>query len=96
MLCIGYPTPQQRERPKPPRFRVEDIVHENTYRPQGAGEMEQMLLRRDPALASGLAEWVRRFCARKWNSAFSVEMSRSCRALICAWVGNTPENPPES
>jgi len=96
MLCIGYPTPQQRERPKPPRFRLEDVVHENHYRPQGAEEMERMLLRREASLGAGLAEWVRRFCARKWNSAFSVEMTRSCRALICSWVGNIRENGEES
>ena len=29
MLCFGYPTPQQQKRPKPPRHRVCDMVHEN-------------------------------------------------------------------
>ena len=31
MLCIGYPTEQQRQRSKPPRHSVSDLVHENGY-----------------------------------------------------------------
>ncbi len=90
MLCFGYPTQQQLDREKPPRFSPEHIVHENGYSPEKAGAeaMEQMLLQRSE-LPDGLTiqEWTRRFCARKWNSDFSAEMSRSCGEMIRSWCG---------
>jgi len=86
MLCFGYPTEQQKQRKKPTRFRAEDIVHENGYDEEKSARMDDMLI----AHAGGfegeeLDGWIKRFCARKWNSDFSVEMSRSCRAIIDAW-----------
>ena len=32
-----------------------------------------------------LADYVRRFCKRKWNSEFSREMSRSCAEMVKDW-----------
>ena len=43
MLCIGYPTAQQLQRPKPPRHAVSAMVHENGYNLEKAGEMTDML-----------------------------------------------------
>ena len=86
MLCFGYPTPQQATRVKPNRFTSNDIVHENGYHREKADRMEEMLLERQEfTTPQDLPEWVRRFCARKWNSAFSQEMSRSCKEMICSW-----------
>lgn len=86
MLCFGYPTPQQEARPKPERFRVEDIVYENGYDTQRAAQMEEMISQRAGGMdAQQLEDWVKRFCARKWDSAFSVEMSRSCQAMVEDW-----------
>lgn len=89
MVVFGHPTAQQLQRPKPPRFTVEDIVHENGYRKEGV-DMEQMLSKRQ-ALAD-LPAWIRAFCKRKWNSDFSVEMSRSAAALITNWCKGEKEN----
>lgn len=86
MLCFGYPTPQQSTQSKPNRFTQDDIVHENGYCLEKANHMEEMLLTRQKDMSpQELSEWVQRFCARKWNSAFSEEMSRSCREIICSW-----------
>ena len=86
MLCFGYPTQQQSTRVKPNRFTANDIVHENGYRLEKANRMEEMLLeRQDAPTPQMLPEWIRRFCERKWNSAFSQEMSRSCYEMICSW-----------
>lgn len=86
MLCFGYPTQQQKDRSKPPRFAAADIVHENEYHPEKAARLEQMLTAREGAqMRGGFSEWVNRFCERKWNSAFSIEMSRSCRNMILNW-----------
>lgn len=86
MLCLGYPTQQQKDRPKPPRFRVEDIVHENGYDSGKAAAMDNMLCRRQELTPTEYQDWLVRFCKRKWNCEFSAEMSRSCRAILDAWV----------
>lgn len=92
MLCLGYPTQQQMEREKPPRFARTDVVHENGYCREKGDDMERMLLQRqDLAPGDTLPEWLDRFCQRKWNSEFSEEMSRSCRAMCEAWCRGTEE-----
>lgn len=91
MLCFGYPTEQQKNRKKPGRFTIEEIVHENVYSTEKSAQMESMLARRNENVPpegtenETLVEWIKRFCTRKWNSDFSIEMSRSCRALIDDW-----------
>ena len=92
MVCFGYPTRQQQDRPKPVRFRTEDIVHENGYRMEKSARMEKMLAQRnDLATEQDVDAWVQRFCARKWNCEFSQEMSRSCRAILDSWCKEDAE-----
>ena len=85
MLCIGYPTAQQLQRPKPPRHAVSAMVHENGYNLEKAGEMTEMLAIQQGKTGEELADYIRRFCKRKWNSEFSVEMSRSCTEMVKDW-----------
>ena len=85
MLCFGYPTQQQIDRPKPPRFTIESIVHENGY-DQEKNDMAEMLKARHNFTEEALADWVQRFCKRKWNSDFSREMSRSSAEIIKYWT----------
>jgi len=85
MLCFGYPTQQQSNRPKPPRFQVSDLVHENGYSAEKAAAMPRMLSQRTGMEAEELAQWVHRFCDFKWNCDFSREMSRSCAEMIRHW-----------
>ena len=86
MLCFGYPTKQQRNREKPARFTLEDMVHENGYCPEKSAAMPSMLAQRQEMGEEELAGWVSRFCKRKWNSEFSCEMSRSCAAMVAHWL----------
>lgn len=86
MLCFGYPAAGQLSRKKPPRFEPKDIVHENRYALQKAGDMERMLEQREGLEGEALDGWIKRFCERKWNSDFSREMSRSCRELLKSWI----------
>lgn len=88
MLCFGYPTEQQQERAKPQRFRMEDMVHENGYDMEKSAAMPRMLSHQTGKTGEDLADWVRRFCKRKWNSDFSREMSRSCRCMAAHWCGD--------
>lgn len=85
MVCFGYPTPQQKARQKPQRFAVEDVVYENAYDTEKAADMERMLSAKEGPEGEELDGWINRFCQRKWNSDFSVEMSRSCREMLRSW-----------
>ena len=85
MVCFGYPTQQQLSRPKPPRHAVSALVHENGYSMEKAAQMEQMLSLQQSKEGDELADYIRRFCKRKWNSEFSREMSRSCEEMVKAW-----------
>lgn len=85
MLCFGYPTLQQRNRPKPPRHPVEALVYENGYDAEKSGKMEEMLSLQQKKSGEALEDYIRRFCQRKWNSDFSREMSRSCTEMVQAW-----------
>ena len=85
MLCVGYPTAQQLSRPKPPRHAVAALVHENGYDDAKAADMAHMLEIQQEKSGEELADWIRRFCKRKWNSEFSQEMSRSCTEMVKFW-----------
>ena len=85
MLCFGYPTEQQLSRPKPPRHPVEALVHENGYCLEKSAQMTQMLGVQQERTGEALEDYIRRFCRRKWNSDFSVEMSRSCTEMVRDW-----------
>ena len=87
MLCMGYPTQQQLSRPKPPRHSVENLVHENGYSLEKSGKMTDMLAVQQGKADEELADYIRRFCKRKWNSEFSQEMSRSCTEIVRHWCG---------
>ena len=87
MVCFGYPTGQQLRRPKPPRHSLEDLVHENGYSMEKSAAMADMLSRQQGKAGDELADWIVRFCNRKWNSQFSVEMSRSCTEIVNSWCG---------
>ncbi len=78
MLVIGHPTEQQIRRRKPTRFELETVVFENHYRVQEADEIRSALAHKQ----AGLRETLSQFCARKWNSGFSREMTRSVRAWL--------------
>ncbi|MBE6908669.1 MAG: nitroreductase [Ruminococcaceae bacterium] len=80
LLVFGYPTEQQKARPKPARVDPRFIVHENAYHRLGADELREML---GGKCATGAYEdWMRAFCKRKYNSGFSREMTRSVREYL--------------
>ncbi len=83
MLVFGYPTRQQEERPKPRRCRLEDIVHENGYQRKTADALERMFDKEYPD--GKFEDWIKRFCARKYNSDFAREMSRSVEVYLEAF-----------
>lgn len=86
MLVFGYPTDQQKQRPKPARSGMQYIVHENGYHVMDEEELKGMLLPKTglhpDAPLEEYHDWIRRFCERKYNSGFAREMSRSVRAFL--------------
>ena len=80
MLVFGYPTEQQRTRPKPARCAMEHIVHENAYRDMGGEELRAMFAPR--AGQKGFDDYMAAFCQRKYMSDFAQEMTRSVRAYL--------------
>ena len=75
LLVFGYPTDQQKERPKPERVDMRFIVQENRYRRLDSAQLREMFWKKS---ADGEYEaWMRAFCKRKYNSDFAREMSRS-------------------
>lgn len=74
MLVFGYPTEQQKEREKPRRADIRHIVHENGYREMDAEELRELFSIRTEKVYE---DYMKAFCDRKYNSQFSVEMTRS-------------------
>lgn len=92
MLCFGYPTEQQSERPQAPRFNEKFIVFENQYQRLAPPALEEMFRERHELMFKG-REFVEGSTNvgqvmywRKFNADFSVEMSRSVRATLQEWL----------
>lgn len=84
MLVFGYPTPQQQEREKPKRAALDFIVHENAYPDFSPEEICQNVA---DLKGSDFDQWMQRFCQRKYQSDFSLEMSRSVAAALKEFQG---------
>lgn len=79
MLIFGRPTPQQRERPKPRRFDEAAVVCENIYQDRTEAELRADFAARAADPGYDFDADLRAFCARKYDSDFSREMSRSAQ-----------------
>lgn len=80
MLVFGYPTEQQLSRPKPERAPMKHIVHENAYRRMDDTELRKMFSGRCDSRP--YEDYMTAFCRRKYNSDFSVEMTRSVELYL--------------
>ncbi len=89
LLVFGYPTKQQKERKKPERFRVSDIVCENRYRDKSSAEIREMFAERTGTKA--YEEWMEAFWKRKYESDFSKEMNRSMEIYLEEFLGRTDD-----
>jgi nitroreductase len=93
LLCFGYPTRQQREREMTARFDRKHIVFEDCYRRLNEVDFDQMFQARASEMPkgramAGVANFGQYMYLRKFNADFSVEMSRSVRAILAGWLGN--------
>lgn len=81
MLVFGYPTQQQKERQKPKRFELQDIVCKNTYQEKDGPAIRRMF-QKEYGERQTFEDWMTKFCNRKYNSDFSREMTRSVEEYL--------------
>jgi hypothetical protein len=92
MLVFGYPTQQQIERDMTSRFDKRFITFENQYRRLSTGDFDEMFEELGKSLPKGkIMEGIdnpsQLMYLRKFSADFSVEMSRSVRAMLEVWTG---------
>ena len=80
MLVFGYPTEQQKERPKPKRLDLGYVLQENVYHEHTGEELRKMF--EDRTGHKTYDDWMRAFYERKYNSGFAREMTRSVRQFL--------------
>lgn len=83
MVVFGYPAESQIRRVKPERADMKHIVHTDTYRVLEKEERTELFSKK--AKEKSYEDWMKAFCERKYNSDFSVEMSRSIREYLKDW-----------
>lgn len=80
MLVFGYPTEQQKRRPKPVRSGLEYVVSENGYPEMDAEYVRGMF---EPKTGNmDYDAWMKAFFKRKYDSDFSREMTRSVEKYL--------------
>ena len=92
MICFGYPSKEQKERERTERFGEEFIVFKNRYRRLGEDKFKEMYASMNERLMAGNADMRDQpnvgisMYKRKFSAEFSVEMRRSVRAILDAWI----------
>lgn len=84
LLVIGRPTEQQKDRPKPERFESRFTIGENRYRGLDGEELREMF--RERTGQRSFEDWLKAFCERKYQSDFSLEMTRSTEKWLTPFV----------
>jgi FMN reductase (NADPH)/FMN reductase [NAD(P)H] len=91
LVCFGYPTEQQTKREQSGRFDEKFILFENQYRRLESPEFEEMFRQRHAQMFNGresiegslnVGQVIYR---RKFSAEFSLEMTRSVRAMLKEW-----------
>ncbi len=92
MVCFGYPTKEQKERERTERFSEEFIIDKNRYRRLGEDEFKAMYAGMHERRMAGSADKRDqpnvglRMYKRKFSAEYAVEMRRSVRAILEAWM----------
>jgi len=90
MLVFGYPTEQQKQREMTTRFDEKFILFENGYRQLDSTELDEMFAESENRMPRGKAmqnidNFGQAMYRRKFDSEFSIEMSRSAREWLKGW-----------
>lgn len=99
LVCFGYPTQTQQERELTPRFDPNYIIFENRYRRFDQASLDEMFRERQAQTfrgresVEGCSNFGQLMYQRKFRADFSAEMSRSVRAILKAWTGQSGTGP---
>lgn len=94
LVCFGYPTEQQMEREQTNRFDEKFIVFENRYHRLENSEFDEMFNQRHAQMfhgresINGSVNVGQAMYRRKFSAEFSLEMTRSVRAMLKEWQEN--------
>jgi len=92
LVCFGYPTQQQQERPLTTRFDQKYVVYQDQYQRLTPEDFEAMYQSRHAQVfgdretlkgAENVGQWM---YTRKFSAEFSLEMSRSVQAILRSWT----------
>lgn len=86
MVVFGKPTQQQKDRQKPKRFNLDNMVHTNTYRQKSIEETKIMFKNQSGKTENELADYITAFADRKFFADFRKEMNRSAKAMLKQWT----------
>ena len=87
MVVFGRPTEQQKNRQKPKRFDLEDIVHVDKYHIKSIDETKDIFKRQSgKETDEALGQYIEAFAKRKFFAEFRDEMNRSSREIIKHWI----------
>jgi len=93
LLCFGYPTDKQAARKLTSRFDPKFMVHTDRYQRLSDSDLIEMFgLRSDQFSAmGGRPDGIQNFghysYLKKFGADFSIEMSRSVKAMLNSWTG---------
>jgi nitroreductase len=94
MLCFGYPTEQQKKRQQTTRFDEKFIVFENQYKRLDQSQFNEMFRERHKVIFNqreeikGAVNVGQVIYKRKFDSEYSLEMTRSVRLMLKEWTGD--------
>jgi nitroreductase len=89
LLCFGYATKQQLERPLTTRFGGEYVVFEDKYRLLQADDFRKMFEEDKPG--GRLGDFGQLMYVRKFSAGFSKEMRRSVGVILERWLAKNVE-----
>jgi nitroreductase len=96
LVCFGYPTRDQVERPLTQRYEERFIVFEDRYRRLREAEFLEMFHGREEVAfrgretVSGARNYGQLMYLRKYGTDFAREMNRSVRAMLKTWAPDRP------
>ena len=91
LLCFGYPTQGQLQRPMTPRYDRKFIVFPDRYRRLDEADFDEMYrdvqerFAKNPDRPGGIENVGQAMYVRKFAADFSVEMTRSVQAILRNW-----------